>query len=263
MSEYVWILLWIGAVAVARSMKEFRRTEIVCGQPVRRYTWWFAIVIFIPIIWIVGHRTWIGDTYLYLFLYRLMPRSITAIPWYLQQIEEDKGFTVLSIIIKLFAGDNTVIYLMTLALIQGLSLVAIFRKYSVGYVFSVFLFLASTDYISWMMNGLRQFTAVTIIFATTKWILEKRYKYLIPVLLLASTIHQSALIMIPIVFIVRGKAWNRKTLAVIAAALLAIFFVGEFTSLLGSAMENTQYGKALSDVSTGGDDGTNPIRVFF
>ena len=39
---------------------------------------------------------------------------------------------------------------------------------------SFFLFLASTDYISWMFNGIRQFTAVTITFIGIKFILDKK-----------------------------------------------------------------------------------------
>ena len=145
---------------------------------------WFAILAFAPIIWIAGHRGWVGDTWLYLALYRNMPRSLLAIPSHLATVEKDKGFTVLSMIIKLFAGNDTMVYLMVIAIIQGIILIVIFRKYSVNYLFSVFLFIASADYVSWMMNGLRQFMAVTIMFAATGLMLKKKYTPLIIVILM-------------------------------------------------------------------------------
>ena len=61
-----------------------------------------------------------------------------------------------------------------LASIQAIILVTIYRKYSTNYLLSIFLFIASTDYLSWMFNGVRQFAAVTIIFASTKFMLEKK-----------------------------------------------------------------------------------------
>lgn len=262
MSEYIFILIWIGVMALARSLKEFRRTEIVCGREERRYVWWFAVLAFFPVIWIAGHRGWVGDTWLYLLYYRLMPRSLTAIPWYVSTIEKDQGFTVLSMIIKLFAGNDTVVYLTIVALIQGIVIIAIFRKYSTGYILSIFLFVASADYVSWMMNGLRQFTAVTIIFAATGLMLKKKYIPLILVIVLASTMHRSALIAIPLVIVAQGKAWNKKTLMFICFALLAIVFVGEFTNILEDSLADTQYENVMSDATMFNDDGSNPIRVL-
>ena len=50
-----------------------------------------------------------------------------------------------------------------LASIQAIILVTIYRKYSTNYLLSIFLFIASTDYLSWMFNGVRQFAAVTTV----------------------------------------------------------------------------------------------------
>lgn len=60
-----------------------------------------------------------------------------------------------------------------LAAFQLLIIVWMFRKYSEDYWFSIFLFIASTDYISWTFNGIRQFTAVVIAYAATPFILKK------------------------------------------------------------------------------------------
>jgi transmembrane protein EpsG len=152
--------------------------------------------------------------------------------------------------------------LFILALLQGISLVVFFRKYSMNYILSIFLFVASTDYLSWMFNGIRQFMAVTIILFATPFMLKKKYIPAIFIILLASTMHQSALLMIPFMFIAQGEVWNQKTILFIGLSLLAIVFVGQFTNLLDDALANTQYATVVSDYTSWNDDGTNPLRVL-
>lgn len=69
----------------------------------------------------------------------------------------------------------------------------------------------------------------------------KKYIRCILVILLASTIHQTALIMLPIIFIVQGKPWNKKTIATSGIALVALVASTQFTDFLNVAMEDTVY----------------------
>lgn len=261
-NQYIFILVWIGLMAVVAYQMNLKRTELVCGEWVQRYPWWFAFVVFVPIIWMAGHRGYFADTSAYIGGYRMMPTSFSEIPDYVAGVNKDKGFAVLSSIMRCILGYDFLPYLMILAAFQGISLVTFFRRYSTNYMLSVFLFIASTDYISWMFNGLRQFMAVTIILFATPLMLKKKYIPLILVILLASTMHQSALVMIPFVLIAQGKAWNKRTLLCIAAALLVVAFVGQFTDFLDSALQSTQYKNVVSDYTEWQDDGTNPLRVL-
>ena len=265
MSKYIVIIVWIGLVSILANVKEFngrfQRRECVSNEIVKRYVPWFALLVFVPLIWMAGNRGWIADTGAYIGEYLQIPRSIGGIADYIMTVKKDKGFYLFSALIKLIVGNNYIIYLTILAIIQGISIVTIFRKYSNSYLLSIFLFVVSTDYISWMFNGLRQFMAVTIIFAATPLMLRKKYTHTIAVILLASLMHQSALLMIPLVFVAQGKAWNRKTLMFIGIAILGIVFVGRFTDFLDVALEETQYANIVSDAEMFEDDGTNPIRV--
>ncbi len=260
-SKYVLVIFWIGFMWIVDKFFYMKRTELVCGKEEKRYTWAFAIVAFIPIIWIAGHRGWVADTGLYITNYRNMPTALTEIPSYIASVSKDKGFSVLSVVLKIFLGADYVPYLMALAIFQGISIIVFFRKYSSNYLLSIFLFIASTDYLSWMFNGIRQFMAVTIILFAMPLILEKKYFRVLLIILLASTMHQSVLLMIPFVFIAQGEVWNKKTVTFIMAALLAILFVGKFTNLLDDALSTTQYVNVVSDYTSWNDDGTNPLRV--
>ena len=262
MSKYIWILIWIGLVALLAKLRNLRRAEYVCGKIEARYVPWFAFVVFAPVVWMAGNRGWIADTGLYIWFFRDMPSTLSALPAYAAKITKDTGFYVFSALIKILMGNDHVVYLTILAAIQGIALVIVFRKYSKSFILSVFLFVASTDYIAWMFNGMRQFMAVTIIFLATPLMLKKRYGPLLLVILFAATMHRSALIMIPLVLIAQGEAWNKRTLMFIGASLVAILFVGEFTNLLDTALEETQYKNVVSDYTASNDDGTNPIRVL-
>ena len=110
-------------------------------------------------------------------------------------------------------------------------LIYVYRKYSSRYLVSFFLFIASTDYISWMFNGIRQFLAVTITFIGIKFILDKKYAKAIILILIASLMHQSALLVIPFIFIAQGKAWNKKTLLFMVAVIALV------TGRVGMIME--------------------------
>lgn len=222
----------------------------------------WAFIAFLPLIIWAGFRGDVGDTWAYELMYSEIPETISQLAKYLLTITKDRGFTVLSGIIKIIVGNNTKLYFLVLAGIQGIILALIYRKYSISYLLSFFLFIASTDYLSWMFNGIRQFTAVTIVFAATGLMLKKKYVPLIAVILAASTVHGTALLMIPIVLIAQGKAWNKRTVIFVLLTVVAVAYVDQFTDILDFMLTDTQYTNVVSDWKSSNDDGTNALRVL-
>lgn len=263
MSQYILVMLWIAIVYVISQIMNVYKYEYVLGKKEKRVTWGFAILCVIPLIYWAATRTrWFGDTDFYMSTFDSLPSTFGEISDYIKTVNKDKGFSVLSILIKMLVGNNAVTYLGVLAAIHMVILALVFRRYSSNYVMALFLFVATTDYISWIHNGIRQFTAVVLTFAATELVLKKKYVPLIAIILLASTLHGSALLMIPVVFIVQGRPWNKKSMLAICAFILAIIYVDNFTNLLDGLLVDTQYTNVVSDWQTGGDDGTNPIRVL-
>ena len=156
------------------------------------------------------------------------------------------------------------LFFLLLAAFHLLMIMWMCRKYSEDYWFSIFLFVASTDYLSWTFNGIRQFTAVVIVYAATPFILKKKYIPSILLVLLASTMHQSALLMIPIVLMIQGKAWNKKTVFCIFASLAVLLFIDQFTNIMDSMLTETQYKNVVGDYQlTMMDQSTSCFRVFY
>lgn len=263
MSSYVMIFVWLAAMVVLAQYVDSEKTEYVMGRKVRRMRIGYAVLVFLPVIIWAGLRdSGFGDTGAYMAAFRDIPATISEIIDYLPEISKDKGFTVLSGLIKMLVGDSTARYFLVLAAIQGIALLAVYREYSTNYLISVFLFVASTDWLSWMFNGIRQFTAASIIFAATGLMLKKKYIPTILIILLAATIHGSALLMIPFVFIAQGKAWNKKTILFIAVVMLAFMYADRFTNILDTLLSDTQYENVVSDWQSWNDDGTSPFRVL-
>lgn len=263
MSQYIFILVWLSVMCFLEPvMKRGYCGEKPYAKKEYRVSWGFAAFAFCPVVIMATFRGNMGDSYAYKMMFRDLPNTISGLLSYIPSVTKDKGFSALSGLIKCIFGSNDVVYFFILATIQAAILVTIYRKYSTNYLLSIFLFVASTDYLSWMFNGVRQFTAVTIIFASTKFMLEKKWVPTILMILLASTMHQSALLMIPIVIIVQGKAWNKRTVLFLIAALVAVTFVDQFTSILDDMMQETQYANMVTDWTLWGDDGTNAFRVL-
>lgn len=261
---YILILIWVGVIAALAVMAPewVYRTELVNGDRVLRVTPLFAVVAVLPVVIWAGFRGNVGDTLSYKQAFQNMPSSLSGITSYVSNITKDQGFYIASILIKVVIKNKEHLYFIIVAAIQCFLLFRIYRKYSTSFLISLFLFIASTDYISWIFNGMRQFTAVTITIAALPFIIEKKYIKAILVILFASLFHQSALLVIPFVFIAQGKAWNKKTILFIIAVVIAVLFVDRFTDILDSMLQDTQYKNVVSDWESWQDDGTNILRVL-
>ena len=261
---YILILIWTAIIGILSllSVNGFYRMETVNGERVRRVTPFFAVVAVLPLVIWAGYRGYVGDTAAYIRTFGEMPVSFSGIGNYINSVKKDQGFYFVSAVIKCIIGNRQVLYFIILAAVQCFLLFRIYRKYSSAYVVSFFLFIASTDYISWIFNGMRQFTAVAITVVCFPWILEKRYIRAIIGILIASLFHQSALLLLPFVFIVQGKAWNKKTLLFIFAVIVAVMFADRFTNILDTMLAETQYENVVSDWENWQDDGTNLLRVL-
>lgn len=259
--NYWWLLIWMflfGGVSLVFIPK---REEIVLGKPVQRWGKLSAAALALPYVIWAGWRRNIGDTETYRSWFLAAPKGLANLWTYLSEQSKDRGFALLAALFKSIISDSDVFFFLLIAAIQLFFLVRIYRKYSENYWLSMFLFVASTDYLSWMHNGMRQFLAVAIIFGALPLLVNKRYLPMILIVALASQIHLSALLFLPFIFIVNGKVWNYRTTLFILGVLLAVFFVDEITGLITDSLQDTAYEGDIEFFTT--DDGTNIFRVLF
>lgn len=229
-----------------------------------RYSWFPFFVITIPMIILSGTRIInmldFGDTSAYLNAFNESTTSISELVSGFNENTKDRGFLVFTAIVKSLIGSREILYFLLIASICILCVMITYKKYSTNFLVSTFLFIASGDYLQWTFNGIRQFIPVAILFACIGLILKKKYVPLIVIILLLSTIHATALLMLPMIFIVQGKAWNKKTFFLTIVIILSITFVDQFTDLITNFMENTQYsGEVEQYLNT---EGTSIQRIL-
>lgn len=209
------------------------------------------LAVILTLVLVAGLRNNIGDTFFYMHLY-----DISDFSWEFVLSQKDIGFGILQMILKRFSDDPQLL-VFTTALITNFLIVIILYKYSRIFELSIYVYITSGMYIV-SMNGIRQYLAAAILFTATKYLFEGNWKKYSLIVLFASTFHQSALILIPIYFIVRRKAWTGTTYIMILVAIIFTLGFNQFSQVLFSAIEDSQY----SEYQNFDEGGANIIRVI-
>ncbi|MCM3650428.1 EpsG family protein [Metabacillus litoralis] len=210
------------------------------------------LIIAICLLFVVsGLRNNIGDTYFYMKSYAEIDFT-----WEHVLSNKDPGFGILQMFLQTISEDPQILIFVT-ALITNLLIGITLYKYSRMIELSFYVYITAGMFIV-SMNGVRQFLAASIIFIATKYIVNGDFKKYALLVILASTIHQSALILIPIYFIVRREAWTKITFLLFALAVVIVIGFNQFSELLFASLEDTQY----SNYSTFDEGGASSIRVL-
>lgn len=259
MKIYWFMLAWV----IIFGMMSQMRSKYVCVGEERyeaRTNLFMALVTFSVIIFFAGMRSNVADTTAYIKMFNEYPLFSEAGDVILDSSAREPGFRLFSILIKTYISDNYSIWLWIIAIISGICVMVPLYKYSCNFGASAFLFMASCQF-TWMFNGMRQFLVASVIFVCTGLILRNKTVLYIVIVCILSTIHVSALILIPMYFIAKGEPWNKRTILFIGAIILAVVFADKFTNLLTDVVETTDYATSVKEFKDA-DDGTSVIRIL-
>lgn len=223
------------------------------------------LVAMVPMLIMLGFsaaRKNIGDTFYYTFAYDLRVEEGIVRPEfgekaflfrYLQFLLQKAGFE-----------SHALITMCSLMII--VPLVLFLREYAFSFDTAIFLCFATGLYIA-TMNGIRQYAATGLLLLGARYIFSRKksdfFKFLILVLI-AYLIHSSALIMIPIYFFCRQRAWSLSTFVILGGSLLTLFFVSAFLPSFTNMLQGGDYEVYSQGWFTAGHEtGTNIFRVLF
>lgn len=162
--------------------------------------------------------------------------------------------------LKTYVSNNPQIMFLSMAIITNILIVINLWKYSPRFELSMWLYITTFVYYS-TMNGVRQWVASSIIFCATKYLQDREFKkYLIPILF-ASMVHASALVMIPLYFLVNVKSFSKTNLYIITGFMAAVFAYGKFIPILFKFLEGTQYAHYF-DIVSDTSNGIHPLRLI-
>ena len=259
MAVYIFMLGW---VIIWGIMSQITARQVCVGNEVyeNRVNLFMAFVTFSVIIFFAGLRSGVADTWTYIDMFKEYPLWPDAYKFITDPSAREPGFRIFTVLIKTYISQDYQPWLFIIASISGICIMYPLYKYSCNYGMSVFLFMVSCQF-TWLLNGMRQFLVAAILFACTPLILNKKPIPYIIIVLILSTFHKSALIMIPAYFIVDSEPWSKRTMLFIACIILAMVFTSQFTGLLDTVVENTDYASSMSEFKDT-DDGTKPIRIL-
>lgn len=245
-------VLWMNLILVyffSFFARYFSKPVIVEGNFVQPNKF-FVFCTMATLVLVSGLRNNIGDTYFYMHSY-----AMSNFSWEEVKKGKDIGFNIFQMLLKQISNDPQLLIFIT-ALITNTLIVLVLYKYTRMFEVSLYVYITSGMYLT-SMNGIRQYLAAALIFAATKYIFDGNWKKYVLIILLASTIHQSVLILIPIYFIVRRRSWSWETYIFLFLAVFIVIGFNQFIDVLFTVIEDSQY----SEYKNFSEGGANILRV--
>lgn len=229
------------------------------GQPLPN-----PIAVIIPIVFFVamaGLRKNVGDTVFYAHSFELMgDENQVSIEIFFTSM-----FAFFQNIIRNFTDDPQYLIMFTAIFAVPVPLIILY-KYSYPFEMGLFLFVAY-GYIGGLMNGVRQYMAAAIVLCATKYLFSLKksdfIKYAV-IILLAYCMHNSALVMLPVYFVVRRRSWQIGSYLISLASVVGVvMFDAILPSFLG-ALEDTSYSHYAENgwFTSGEEGGSSIFRVL-
>lgn len=219
-----------------------------------------AIFSTLILIFLASTRTTIGDTGQYIRIYEQVPTNflefISNINW-----SGEWGFQLINYVLKIISFSNVQMYFFIISCITFGLVFFVFYKYSHFFGLSTLIFILNGTYVT-NMNGVRQSLVASIFFFNFKLIEEKKYLQYFIMCLLLSTIHKSALMLLPLIFILNMDAWGKGTNFLIFIGILSYLFYPITSIFFSYLLSETTYSNYTFGIITGSAGSANLIRVF-
>ncbi|MEG0579281.1 MAG: EpsG family protein, partial [Niameybacter sp.] len=222
----------------------------------------FSLTLIFGILFgIAGFRTGIGDTYFYKHSYEIIGENIARgdMEAVRNLFSDEVGFNALMVGLNYISPDSQLLVI-AMAFITNLLNLKSIHKYARPFELGIFLYFATVIFYV-TMNGMRQAFVASIFFGGVRFIIKGNpIKYCVMVLIL-SLFHSSAIILLPLYFIVRQEAWKKVFWIIAAIFLAATTAFRPFMPIVVDMLEGGRYDAYAQDMTSGGE-GVNIIRVM-
>lgn len=215
------------------------------------------LIVFGYIAFLAAMRSGMNDTSAYIHSFNNIPGTWEGVVRILSGDGKDKAFDITANIFKMYVSDDYHLWFALFAVIESGIFIYVLRRESVSFLNSCFVLFATTLYYNYF-SMIRQWFAVVLLFGGSRLIKENKT---IPYLLLcivAAQYHESALLMIPVYFIVKGEAWSRKQNTIIGLSIVALIFINPLLSSMQTMLEDTTYNYAIDAMAS--NSGSSIIR---
>lgn len=192
------------------------------------------LVIITIFVMVSGFRDGIGDTPYYKHSYTLLANNP-----FISLDGKDIGFAIFQLILINISTNPQFLVLVTSFITQSLNIIGMY-KYRSLYELQVYMYITSGYWLT-SMNGIRQAMAAAIIFSATSNIINGHFFIYCSIVIFASLFHGSALVMIPIYFIVRETPWSKRIRQLMILIVISFFLYDILEPVFYKLIENTSY----------------------
>lgn len=174
----------------------------------------------------------------------------------------EPGVALLSWLAKLIYNDYLVLFTLV-AVIVTLCFLTGIRKLSVNPVTSVFVLLASGAFY-FSFNGMRQGIAIAVLFLAIPFIYYRKFWPFLACVAVACFFHTSAIMVLPVYFIVPRKNDFRYNALMFGAVVVSVLFFSELVALAGRLNPRyLEYGATVGRLSHGLAYAASVIAIGF
>ncbi|MEG1254504.1 EpsG family protein [Clostridium sp.] len=174
-------------------------------------------------------------------------------------IFDQGGFTLLTNLLRDITDNPQLFFMITSIFIN--TAVVIFLVRNTDNIFLSLYFYITTYMYYGTMNGIRQYIACSILLLGYKNLINGNFKKYLLYIIGAFLFHSSALIMIPIYFIVRQKSDSIWNIVIFLTTLMAMLFYDTFLEILFTILNDTRFGY-YKDYLIGDSNGANILRII-
>ena len=253
---YTGINLIVLFIAFISYMLYIKRKQILhiekTEETKKDYTnnFFFVVCVFLILVIITGLRGQFSVDYGIYYDIFTQVKEMSIFDIFYGKVNVEIGYALLNKVIS-YVFSNCIYLMLVIAMITVYSYLKVFRKYSKSVYISTILLLCIGSYYT-SFNTTRIALAAALVFLSSSLLYKKEdmWRYFLCMILI-STIHKSALIMIPLYFVLQFKMFdskNRKYLILIVCPLIIVFFffgrtiVNQIATIFYPSYTNNGYG---------------------
>lgn len=241
-------------VTLGSLLAEVLPNKRYCESKRKKYNYFFLIIVIVSLVCVSGFRYYVGTDYAqYKEIFIYMSEGPIILD------DGEVGFQILLRAIRKI-GENPQLFFFITSVIINIGIIVFLKRNANSLTLSVFFYINTFIYYG-TMNGLRQYMASIILLLGFKYLKNGNFVRYLFYIMVAYLFHTSALIMIPVYFIVRKDTFSLINKIVLILFLLAFIFYNEFLNIIFNVFGESRYShyeNILSDIS----NGANILRIL-
>lgn len=217
------------------------------------------LLVFGYLAFLAGMRSGMNDTSVYVADFQEAAGTWEEFFSIWESDQKDKAFYALQSLFKCLVSDEYHAWFFLFSVLESLALIYVLRRECVDFTVACFFFFASALYYNYF-SMMRQWFAVVMLFAGSQLIKKNKTVLYILLCVVMSQFHTSAILFIPVYFIVRGRAWSRKQNFIIGVFAAGMVLLNPILSSMEEMLQGSTYDYVIDTMQT--SSGSSAIRIL-